>query len=344
MRYGRVVPSAVGVILIWSLAACQVDRQETARALTPHSSWTCGMADGIPSPELGSLIFEVQMTLETVADVGQTPYGYRRIAVGQERTVSGPRLSGSVMSGALDLELTLSNGTTEVEQFLVLETTDGKYIYARNAGTGPDANDVRVVMDFEAPSESAHAWLNSGNYVARRVLDRVAKTLVLRVYDVSNIAIDSADAIRIAKPAGVPAQPWNYRTAVPGEKPGEPLITERVTLSPSQLVGASKRGNRNVIPITGGELSGRITGKVLMGGADYQSLSSPPLIDARYLWQADDGEIIIVRNVGDIGSLVPTFEARVDGPYGYLNTGLFLSSDPRMAEGGVEITMYHSAN
>jgi hypothetical protein len=81
------------------------------------------------------------------------------------------------------------------------------------------------------------------------------------------------------------------------------LMRENVTLAPAQSVGPSKRGNRNIIPITGGELSGRITGKVLMGGADFQNLSPPATIDAHYLWQADNGEIIIVRNGGSFGSL-----------------------------------------
>jgi hypothetical protein len=121
------------------------------------------------------------------------------------------------------------------------------------------------------------------------------------------------------------------------------LIVETVALLPSQRVGPSKRGIRNIIPIRGGELSGRITGKVLPGGADYQNLSAPPAIDARYLWQAADGEIIIVRNTTSSGGLVPTFEARVDGPYAYLNTGKYLSSNPGMANGGVKITMYDSA-
>ena len=119
------------------------------------------------------------------------------------------------------------------------------------------------------------------------------------------------------------------------------LITETVTLSPSQSVGPSKRGNRNIIPITGGELSGRIPGKVLFGGADYQNLSGPPAIDARYLWQASNGDIIIVRNTGS-GALVPTFEVRTDSPYAFLNTGQFLSSPPGMKPGGVGITMYES--
>src|SRR5687768_18239940 len=40
----------------------------------------------------------------------------------------------------------------------------------------------------------------------------------------------------------------------------------------------------DALPIfTGGELTGRITGKVLPGGADYQNLTPPATIDARYL-------------------------------------------------------------
>ena len=85
-----------------------------------------------------------------------------------------------------------------------------------------------------------------------------------------------------------------------------------------------------------------ISGKVLPGGADYQNLSAPATIDARYLWQTNDGEIIIVRNGGAFGSLVPTFEVRTDGPYAWLNTGSYLSSNPGPAAGGVGITMYDS--
>ena len=107
-------------------------------------------------------------------------------------------------------------------------------------------------------------------------------------------------------------------------------------------MGESKRGIRNIIPITGGTVSGRVSGKVLMGGADYQILTPPATIDAHYLWETDDGEIIIVRNGGSFGALVPTFETRVDGPYAHLNTGSYLSSNPGRGEGGVALTFYES--
>ena len=301
----------------------------SAKVLIPHESWNCGMPDGIPAPESGSLIFEMAMKFDKVLDIGKTPFGDRNVIVAQEGTLSGPKLTGIVMPGALDFELRLSNGTIEIEQIFVLKTDDGKYIYVRNAGTGVDSNDVRVVMDFEAPNAAPSAWLNSGKYVARRSVNVAAKTLTLRVYDVSNVSLPTgpANVTRINKPANTPNQPWDYRMPAPSEKQGDVLISETVTLSPSQSVGMSKRGNRNIIPITGGDLSGRIPGKVLFGGADYQNLSSPPAIDARYLWQANNGDIIIVRNTGS-GTLIPTFEVRVDSPYAFLNIGLFRSSPP----------------
>jgi hypothetical protein len=316
-----------------------------ATTLVPHESWNCGMADGIPNPESGTLVFEAEMKLQRVIDAGRTPFGDRRVAVVQDGVLSGPKLSGAVMPGALDFELRLANGVIEIEQVLVFRSSDGRYIYVRTAGTGADAADTRVVMDFEAPNASPLTWLHSGKFVARRVLNTAAGTLALRVYDVSGVppAAAPANVIRIIKPAGVPHQPWDYRKASAAEKQGSVLITETVTLAPSQSVGASKRGNRNIIPITGGDLSGRITGKVLFGGADYQNLSNPATIDARYLWETDDGVIIIVRNGGSFGSLAPTFEVRTDSRYAGLNNGLYLSSNPGMKPGGVGITMYESA-
>jgi hypothetical protein len=347
MTHTRAIAGIVGVLLsVISMAAGVAGQGNAAGAdlIVPHESWSCGLPDGIPRPEGGTLVFEAEMTLDRVADIGRTPYGRRQVAVAQGGTLSGARIGGSVMTGGLDFELALPNGVIEIEQIFVLRTSDGRYVYLRSAGTGPDAKDVRLVMDFEAPTASDVAWLNTGTYIGRRVLNAAARTMTLRVYDVSAAkpASGAGRVVRITKPAGVPAQPWDYRKAAPAEKRGSQLIVETVTLSPSQSVGPSKRGPRNIIPITGGELTGRITGKVLPGGADYQNLSPPATIDARYLWQAADGEIIIVRNGGAFGSLVPTFEVRVDSPYAYLNTGTYLSSNPEMRPGGVGLTFFES--
>lgn len=348
MTHARPIAGIVAVLLTVVGTPFGVAGQGNTPAadlIVPHESWPCGLPDGIPRPERGTLLLEAELKLDRVAEIGTTQYGRRKVAVVHGGTLAGGRLTGSVMSGAIDFELTLANGVIEIEQIFVLRTTDGRYVYLRAAGTGPDAMDVRLVMDFEAPNASDVAWLNTGTYVGRRVLNEAARTMTLRVYDVSGAKPPSGSGrvVRIVKPAGVPSQPWDYRKAAPSEKRGSQLITESVTLSPSQSVGPSKRGPRNVIPITGGDLAGRITGKVLAGGADYQNLSPPATIDARYLWQAADGEIIIVRNGGPFGSLVPTFEVRLDSPYAWLNTGMFLSSNPEGRPGGVGLTFYESA-
>ena len=93
-------------------------RAQNPKLLVPHISWDCGMPGGIPSPESGVLIFEAQMKLARIANIGETPYGERRVAVVQDGALSGTKLSGTVMPGALDLELKLSNGAIEVEQVL----------------------------------------------------------------------------------------------------------------------------------------------------------------------------------------------------------------------------------
>lgn len=314
------------------------------KVLLPHESWPCAMPGGIPVPERGVLVFEAVMKLDQVHDLGVTPYGHRTAYVAGEGTVTGDKIKGSVMPGGLDFQLHFANGAMEIEQIFVLRTEDGKYIYMRSPGTAADRGDTRMVPDFEAPAASAYAWLNQGKYAGRRVLDPAAGTLKISVFDVTSVAAtaDATGMIRVTKPADVKDQPWDYRKAAPGEQRGDLLITENVTLGTSQSVGATKAGNRNIIPITGGTLGGKITGKVLPGGADYQNLANPPTIDARYLWQTSDGEVIIVRNGGAFGSLVPTFEVRVDSKYAWLNDGVYLSSNPGMGAGGVTLTFYES--
>jgi hypothetical protein len=207
--------------LLLNLLPSVANAQEPGSILLPHPSWDCYLPEGIPYPEDGTLIFELEMPLDRAVAVGTTPFGERSVAVGLQGTIAGPRLAGAVMEGALDFMLALSNGTIEVEQILVLQAADGSYVYVRGAGTGPGAGDVRVVLDFEAPSASEHAWLNEGIYVARRELNASAGSMRLRVYAVSDVTVDAASAIEIAKPAGVPAQPWDYRRKSASEQQGE---------------------------------------------------------------------------------------------------------------------------
>ena len=68
------------------------------------------------------------------------------------------------------------------------------------------------------------------------------------------------------------------------------------------ITGLNSRGRRRIIPITGGTVSGRINGRVLAGGADFQLVVSATSadLDARYLLQLDDagwpGAHVFVQN------------------------------------------------
>jgi hypothetical protein len=300
--------------------------------IVPDPSWPCYMAAGIPPPSLGTAAFSITLQIGAIHDVGLTKFGKRRQYDIKGGTVTGDKFTGTVLAGGLDYDLTLSNGSTEIEQIIIIKANSTP-ILMRNAGVGPiGSKNARVVLDFEAPNSSSYAWLNTGKFAANRIVDTVAKTIRLDVYDISKATLPTA-TVQVKDPAGVTNQTWDCVTLTGGQ--GATVFTETVTLASSISIGASKRGSRNIIPITGGTTSGKVVGKILDGGADYQ-LSG---LDARYTLAPNDGEFIIVRNCGANG-LVPVFEARVDGPYAFLNENKYLSSSPSMVGSGVSITFY----
>ncbi|WP_433228626.1 DUF3237 family protein [Micromonospora sp. CA-248260] len=306
--------------------------------IVPDPSWTCGRSAGLVPPTRGRLVFRATAQLGAIRDVGVTQYGHRRILDIRGGTITGDRINGTILTGGLDLELTLGTGATELEQVAILRTGDGTPIYLRTCGVAPAGEStVRIVPDFEAPNSSAYAWLNTGTYVGTRTVDTATNTLTLAVYDVAGVS-PADPRVQLRDPAGTANQSWDCLTGS-GTR-GAAVFTETVTLGASVSVGASKRGTRNIIPITGGTMTGRVTGTVLPGGADYQLIGATSTLDARYVLSTNDRELILVRNCGAFGRLVPTFEARAAGPYAFLNANTWLSSDPGSAPGGVSITFY----
>ncbi len=304
----------------------------------PDPSWACGMPEGVPPPEMGVPVFSATLELGDIHEYGTTQYGDRRLldVVGGE--FSGEAVSGEFLTGGLDMELTLSNGSVELEQIIILRTSDGTPILMRTCGFAPAGDSiVRLVPDFEAPNSSGHSWLNDGQFAATRVVDEAAGTIEFNVYDIASVTAPETTVV-ISDPAGVDHQPWECSTQTGAA--GATVFTETVSLGASISIGESKRGNRNIIPITGGTVSGGITGSIVPGGADYQILSGGATLDARYSLVSNDGEYVLIRNCGPFGALVPLFEARADGPYAYLNENNYVSSDPGGAGGGVSITFY----
>ena len=309
----------------------------TSATYIPDPSWDCGMPEGIVDPELGELVFSVNVDIGEMNNVGLTQYGQRRFTDLKGGSIEG-ELAATFLPGGLDFELTLENGTVELEQVAMLRAADNSPIYMRSCGLAPkDATMVRFVPDFEAPNSSSVAWLNTGKFVGTRTLDEANKKMMFAVYDVSMVAVGDSK-ITWQDPSNVPHQPWEC-LKLTGTK-GAAVLTEQVSLGGSISVGASKRGSRNVIPITGGTVSGELTGSVFPAGADYQLVSGSTVLDARYVLESNQGEFVIVRNCGPFGALVPLFEATDDGPFAFLNENRFLSSDPGVGGGGVSITFY----
>jgi len=310
-----------------------------AATLLPDPSWSCGMMGGIVPPTRGELVFTATLDLGKTHDFGVTPYGERRLHDVDGGTLKGDRIDATFLKGGLDLELELSNGSRELEQITMLRSSDGALIYMRSCGVAPAGETIgRIVPDFEVANNSTLSWLNTGKFVGTRSIDSASGEIELKIYDVS--AVSPGDPkLQLIDPPNSKNQPWECSTET-GSR-GAMVFTETVTLGTSLSVGASKRGTRNVIPITGGTVSGRVAGSVLPGGADYQLIGGGSTkLDARYTLSSSDGELILVRNCGAFGALVPLFETRADGPYSFLNTNDYVSSDPGGATGGVSITFY----
>ncbi|WP_437991745.1 DUF3237 domain-containing protein [Sorangium sp. So ce145] len=311
--------------------------------IVPDPSWTCAMPDGIPLPTRGELVFRATLQLGETHDVGTTQFGHRRLLDVKGGTLTGDKIQATFLTGGMDLELTLSNGSVELEEINILKASDGSSILLRTCGVAAAGDDVvRIVPDFEVANSSSLAWLNTGKFAGTRVVNAAAGTIQLDVYDISKVAAGEPK-IQLKDPEGVPNQSWECSKATGAR--GSSVFTETVTLGSSVSVGASKRGTRNIIPITGGTVTGGtllsgLSGTVLPGGADYQLIGSTTVLDARYALSSKDGEVIVVRNCGPFGALIPVFETRADGPYAILNTKQYVSSDPGGAGGGVSLTFY----
>lgn len=112
----------------------------------------------------------------------------------------------------------------------------------------------------------------------------------------------------------------------------------RAELAPTQVLGESKDGMRQAIPITGGSVIGPgFNAAIVPGGADYQLVRPDGVreLQAVYMIRTDDGALINVVNEGiivdpDVNGgegyvmTTPRFQAPV-GKYDWLNKAIFLS-------------------
>lgn len=76
------------------------------------------------------------------------------------------------------------------------------------------------------------------------------------------------------------------------------IVFVATPIEAGQVTGLNSRGRRRIIPISGGNVTGKLSGTVLPGGADFQIVVSDTCadLDARYLLQLDNGEHVFVMN------------------------------------------------
>jgi len=80
----------------------------------------------------------------------------------------------------------------------------------------------------------------------------------------------------------------------------QPMFVIDAELDEMLRFGATPYGERRVIGIAGGSVSGRLTGRILPGGADWQIIRSDGAadIEARYTIESSDGGLVLVSSTG----------------------------------------------
>lgn len=126
----------------------------------------------------------------------------------------------------------------------------------------------------------------------------------------------------------------------------------RVKIDQPFSVGKTPKGQRTIIPITGGTFEGpKLKGEILSSGADYQlsdEATHRTEVEAIYCIRTDDGVNIHVRNCGLItmqeGGFYfvtsPRFEAPKDSKYNFLNNATFICKPGKPVEGALSLMIW----
>lgn len=122
------------------------------------------------------LLFQITLDVLRISDLGNTPFGHRRIIEIAGGSFEGPKMRGRAMPGGGDWLLIRPDGGVQMDVRLTLETDDEHLIYmsyrgirhgpeeviARlNAGEEVDPSEYyfRAAPFFETSSET-YGWLN----------------------------------------------------------------------------------------------------------------------------------------------------------------------------------------
>jgi len=104
-------------------------------------------------------------------------------------------------------------------------------------------------------------------------------------------------------------------------------------------IGETGSGLRRIIPIERGQLSGRIQGEILPGGADYQlfRVDRPTELVAKYAFETDEGHRVYVENRG-IRHASPENKRRLRDGEPVAPEDVYFQSTPRFETAAPELS------
>lgn len=155
------------------------------------------MSVDIPTPELVH-VCDVEAEVGPIQDLGPMPHGRRRIIAITGGKVQG-RITGTITLGGADWQHVRGDGVLELVARYAIRTSDGIEIAVTNRGMRRAAPEVmaalsrgepvdpklvyfRTVPTFEAPTDSAYAWLNGSMFVGSA--QRRPASVLIRMFEV----------------------------------------------------------------------------------------------------------------------------------------------------------------
>ena len=129
-------------------------------------------ASGAEPPPSIEFAFEERVTIDPAVVLGDSALGHRQYIAITGGTVAGPKLTGKVLPGGHDFQLTYSSShCTQLSADYFLKADDGTVIHVFNEGLAcPDAPRAIFRPKLEAP-QGAYGWMTQATFVATLELE-----------------------------------------------------------------------------------------------------------------------------------------------------------------------------
>lgn len=141
-----------------------------------QQAWECPVIS--PALSSGAQLLEARVNIGSFQTVGESRFGSRRMIPITGGTFEGSGISGDVIPGGADYQLTV-DGELQLEARYVLRADNGEIIVVRNCGDF--AKSDFTIPQFEANVAGEYHWLNAG-YFAGDIVPGFSR-VTIRVYE-----------------------------------------------------------------------------------------------------------------------------------------------------------------